>query len=188
MEQRHTDLAVAHHLEQLGDIGISVQSIARILRACQQIAEAGECEHCAEVQSVFTSGYVLDGLTIALDELGSTTSNITDGIKNQLADLSEQRPIPNTTHEQATAPSHNQQTHGQVNDGHHHERIRALDISDCIAMVDVALEHLSRHRGKGKADKHRKSGLPRQADVSVTQALMLSKRLLAKHHSQVLQQ
>lgn len=188
MENRQIDPIASDHLDRLAGLGTSIQSISQILRACQLIAEAGECENCAEVHEVFTSGYVLDGISITLDELGIKTSELTEKIKNRLADLSAQRPIPNTTHEQATAPSHNQQTHGQVNDGHHHERIRALDISDCIAMVDVALEHLSRHRGKGKADKHRKSCLPRKADVSVTQALMLSKRLLAKHHSQVLQQ
>ena len=80
---------------------------------------------------------------------------------------------------------HNQQTPPQTNDTRHSGPVKAIDISDCITMVDVALEHLRQQRGKKKTNKHDKPIFPQGVDVSLTQALMVSRAHLVDYRKQV---
>lgn len=88
-----------------------------------------------------------------------------------------------------TPHPHNHQYPPQTNDNRHYGLEKAVDISDCIAMIETAVQYLQVTRAdKNKAKKHNKPRLMYKADRALIQALMVSKAHLDDYRKQVIRE
>lgn len=73
--------------EQLTALGNGISAVAQVLEALHLIDEVGECRTCPNLPPALSSGYVIGGLTCALDALGGEVSRLGECLGEQLKEV-----------------------------------------------------------------------------------------------------
>lgn len=101
-DHEHKTLVVDQHkvamifdgLRRIASIGASIGALTRVIEVADLLGNQEPCERCENLHAKLQGGYVLAGLNLALDVLGTEAAYQSERLENMLIEIEEAQHAP----------------------------------------------------------------------------------------------